>query len=279
MMNIGQKNIRNNVEAARNAGVHLAFFTGNEVYWKTRWENNIGTEDRTLVCYKEGTLGDGSLGERTCGNKCDPSSEWTGLWRTGGNYDAGKPENGLMGQISWVEYPAEIGVPSNYKKLRFWRNSSVANLSAGQTAFLGVNTLGYEWDYEQPQYASYNPPGRITMSSRTVNSLTHKLSLYRHSSGALVFGAGTVQWSWGLDGAHWGGTTTVSPEMQQATVNLFADMEVQAGSIQPGLTQNQFIYRSYSADSIHHFTYQWSYFFSPELRLLFQVMRLMPVEV
>ncbi len=25
-------------ENARDAGVHLAFFSGNEVYWKTRWE-------------------------------------------------------------------------------------------------------------------------------------------------------------------------------------------------------------------------------------------------
>ncbi len=32
---------RTNVEAARNAGVHLAFFSGNEVFWKTRWENSI----------------------------------------------------------------------------------------------------------------------------------------------------------------------------------------------------------------------------------------------
>ena len=60
----------------------------------------------------------------------------------------------------------------------------------------------------------------LPLSSTTVNSLTHKLSLYRHSSGALVFGAGTVQWSWGLDGAHWGGSTTTSTEMQQATVNF-----------------------------------------------------------
>ena len=30
---------RANVEAARNAGVNLAFFSGNEVFWKTRWEN------------------------------------------------------------------------------------------------------------------------------------------------------------------------------------------------------------------------------------------------
>ena len=47
---------RANVEAARNAGVHLAFFSGNEVFWKTRWENSIdgsGTTHRTLVCYKE----------------------------------------------------------------------------------------------------------------------------------------------------------------------------------------------------------------------------------
>ncbi|MGZ8550726.1 MAG: N,N-dimethylformamidase beta subunit family domain-containing protein, partial [Chitinophagaceae bacterium] len=232
------KGQRDNVEAARNAGVHLAFFSGNEVYWKTRWENNDGSEDRTLVVYKEGLMGDGSQGERACGFKCDAStSEWTGLWRTGGNYDAGKPENALTGQISWYEYPTSIAVPSGYKKIRFWRNTNVSNLSTGQTASLGINTLGYEWDYEQPQYASSYPQGRITMSSTTVNGKTHKLSLYRHSSGALVFGAGTIQWSWGLDTEHWGNPQVISPDMQQATINLFADMGVQAGSIQPGLVQ------------------------------------------
>ena len=47
---------RANVEAARDAGVNLAFFSGNEIFWKTRWENSIdgsGTAYRTLVCYKE----------------------------------------------------------------------------------------------------------------------------------------------------------------------------------------------------------------------------------
>ena len=33
---------RDNVEAARDAGVDLAFFSGNEVYWKTRWEPSTG---------------------------------------------------------------------------------------------------------------------------------------------------------------------------------------------------------------------------------------------
>jgi len=38
------------------AGVNLAFFSGNEIYWKTRWEPSIdgtSTAYRTLVCYKE----------------------------------------------------------------------------------------------------------------------------------------------------------------------------------------------------------------------------------
>jgi hypothetical protein len=168
------KDQRANVEAARDAGVHLAFFSGNEVYWKTRWENNDGSEDRTLVCYKEGLLADGSNEERACGSKCDPGSpEWTGLWRTGANYDAGKPENALTGQISWIEFPAEIGVPASYQKLRFWRNTSIASLAAGQTAYLGSNTLGFEWDPEQSQFASTYPTGRITMSSVVANAHTH----------------------------------------------------------------------------------------------------------
>ena len=58
---------------------------------------------------------------------------------------------------------------------------------------------------------------------------THHLTLYRAPSGALVFGAGTVQWSWGLDGEHDRGTTTPDPRMQQATVNLLADMGAQPG--------------------------------------------------
>ena len=40
---------------ARNAGVNLAFFTGNTMWWKTRWANSqYGNEPyRTLITYKE----------------------------------------------------------------------------------------------------------------------------------------------------------------------------------------------------------------------------------
>ena len=47
---------RTNVETARTNGVNLGFFSGNEIFWKTRWESSIdgsNTPYRTLVCYKE----------------------------------------------------------------------------------------------------------------------------------------------------------------------------------------------------------------------------------
>src|SRR4029077_13878356 len=98
----------------------------------------------------------------------------------------------------------------------------------------------------------FRPAGLMTMSATTFSTgehvITpwgtdvgpgtgnHKITLYRAASGALVFGAGSIQWAWGLDGTHNDTATTPSVPMQQATVNLFADMSVQPGSLQSGLT-------------------------------------------
>jgi hypothetical protein len=239
------KEERNSVEAAKAAGKNLAFFSGNEVYWKTRWENSVdgtNTPFRTMVCYKEGTLP--TPAELACGGKCDVSTlEWTGLWRDGCNYpgvvDACKPENALTGQISWDGIAGTISVPAAYKNLRFWRNTTVATLGTGATATLTNGTLGYEWDWYQ--YTSTYPPGRVTMSSTTLDGRVHNLSLYKDvTSKALVFGAGTVQWAWGLDANHdvnelsSGGPA--DQNTQQATINLFADMGAQPASIKSPLT-------------------------------------------
>jgi hypothetical protein len=231
------KEVRNSVEAARNAGKNLAFFSGNESYWKTRWENSTdgtNTPYRTMVCYKEGTLA--TPAENPCGGKCDPSTEWTGLWRDGCSFPSGnacKPENAMSGEISWDGTTGAIQVPAAYKTLRFWRNTAVATLGTGQTATMTAGTLGYEFDWEQ--YQGSFPAGRITMSNTSLNGHTHKLSLYKASSGALVFGAGTVQWAWGLDATHDRGSDPANASMQQATVNLFADMGVQPATLQSGL--------------------------------------------
>ena len=227
---------RANVEAARDAGVHLAFFSGNEIYWKTRWENSAdgsNTPYRTLVCYKEGIIG-----ENVCGEKCDPTPEWTGLWRSGCNYPGAggcNPENSLTGQISWQNSTTSIRVPATFRDHRFWRNTSVASLSPGDEVVMPNGTLGHEWNWEQ--FPDSYPNGRIVLSSTTSDGRTHKLSLYHHPSGAMVFGAGTIQWSWGLDNFHdvmpAAGT---SADMQQATVNLLADMGVQPQTLMAGLS-------------------------------------------
>ena len=239
---------RANVLAARNAGVNLAFFSGNEVFWKTRWEPSIdgsNTAGRTLVTYKE-THYDAPTDPQ------DPPT-WTGTYmdpRFSPPADGGQPQNALTGQLFAVNAgTTDITVPSSYSKLRFWRNTRVASLTSGQSATLdaGAGTLGYEWDVDADN--GFRPPGLMDMSSTTnasaqpftdfgsqttTQSTTHHLTLYRAPSGALVFGAGTVQWAWGLDSANPSGNTDSA--MQQATVNLFADMGAQPATLISGLT-------------------------------------------
>ena len=141
-----------------------------------------------------------------------------------------------------------ITIPYDDANLRFWRNTSIANLQPGQTATLTKNYLGYEWD-EAPDNG-FDPAGLVRLSSTTlpVNTYlldygnttgagvsTHNLTLYRAPSGALVFGAGTVYWSWGLSDNHDLVPTPTDPRVQQAMVNLLADMGIQPGTLQSGL--------------------------------------------
>jgi methionine-rich copper-binding protein CopC len=240
---------RTAVEQARDAGVNLAFFSGNESYWKTRWETSIdgsGQAYRTLVTYKESKAQ----------AKIDPAPVWTGAWRdpiVSPPYDGGRPENALSGTAYTVDRGADnVGTPitvsSDYSSLRFWRNTSVATLDPGQTATLGDSVLGYEWDEDLDN--GFRPAGLFDLSTTTQNVTqklqnntgatapgvaTHALTYYRAASGAHVFSAGTVQWAWGLDAAHDGRATAPDVNLQQATVNVLADLGAQPATLQSGL--------------------------------------------
>jgi len=265
---------RKNVEAARDAGVNLAFFAGNEVFWKIRYEQSIDgskTPYRTLVCYKETHSRIGPDEELQPGRKIDPMKNvWTGTWRDASpfNPEGPQPENALMGVIFTVnghQY-SSIKVPAAYGKMRLWRNTDVAKLKPGEVAILNGANLGHEWDEDMDN--GFRPAGIIHLSETTVNNVpyiqdwgsvydagtgTHHLTMYRARGGALVFGAGTVQWAWGLDAHHDRplgvpadrvnradiriGEDPRAPDVrvQQATVNLFADMGVQPKNLQPPL--------------------------------------------
>ncbi|MBX6315550.1 MAG: DUF4082 domain-containing protein, partial [Isosphaeraceae bacterium] len=242
---------RTNVETARDAGVNLAFFSGDVAWWKTRWESSIdgsGTSYRTLVCYKESYAN----------AKIDPTPIWTGAWpdpRFSPPADGGRPENALTGGFSSVDGTINFDrndpmtVPADDGRMRFWRNTSIASLPPGTAATLPAGVLGYEWDEDRDN--GFRPAGLIRMSTSSFTDVrylmnystvsgpeakaTHHLVMYRARSGALVFGSGTCQWSWGLDANHDLAGTPTDIRMQQATVNLFADMGVQPVTLRPGL--------------------------------------------
>ena len=239
-----------NVKAAADAGVNEAFLSGNQIYWDSALAPSLDssqTPNRTLVQYKD----------IWSGSQLDPNGTangGAGLFRDP-VYGPGTPENSLSGTIFTVDETGtldNITVPASMSKLRFWNNTSIASGNGGTLTGL----LGYEWDSDLNN--GFRPAGLIDMSSttETVNSLlldnglttgrgpaTHSLTLYRDpTSGALVFGAGTVMWSWGLDNQYApykGLTEPVSPAVQQSMVNLFAEMGVQPQTLQASLVLAQ----------------------------------------
>ena len=239
-------NQRANVEAARDAGVHLAFFSGNEIFWKTRWEASIdasSTDHRTLVSYKETHAND----------KIDPSPQWTGTWRDplGASLatDGGRPENALSGTIFTVDcctYPMQV--PAEAGDLRFWRNTSVASARRVR-APSPTGTLGYEWDedldngsrpggrdrpvVDDGERARAHPRPGIELRPRHRDALVdvaprRQRARVRGGDGPVVVGVST--------GPTTAAVRRPSTAMRQATVNLFADMGVQPGTLQAGLT-------------------------------------------
>ncbi|MCY4726965.1 DUF4082 domain-containing protein [Nocardioides sp. STR2] len=239
---------RANVEAARDAGVNLQFLSGNEVYWRTRYEPSMDsshTPYRTLVTYKE-------TWDRM---KSDPAPQWTGTWRdpryAPTSQGAGRPENALTGTMYQANYSdLPVTVSAEEGKYRLWRNTSLASLTTGQSRQLAPHTVGYESNEDIDN--GHRPAGLVRLSttvgptpeylrdygnSVTPGTTTHNLTLYRATSGALVFSAGSVQWTWGLDGEHDSPFLAEPPDirMQQAQVNLLADMNAQPSTLMGGL--------------------------------------------
>ncbi len=242
-----------NVQAAANQGVNLAFFSGNEIFWQTRLSPSIDSSaaaNRTLVTYKDTHFN----------TEIDPSGKATGTFEDPRLGSPAMPSNALTGTLFQVDglsttINSPITIPYGNTLLRFWRNTSVAATAPNQTASLESSLLGYEWDSSPDN--TFMPAGLINLSSTTVQdptayntnwgnvdtagTATNSLVEYRNpTSGALVFGAGTVFWSWGLSNQHDNSPSpfssdTSDPNVQQAVLNLLADMGVQPQTLQASL--------------------------------------------
>ncbi len=230
---------RANVTAARDAGVNLGFFSGNEIFWKTRWENS----HRTLVCYKE----------THANEKIDPESNvWTGTWRDPrfGPQDGKEPENALSGTIFMVDCGDDgdrsprgrrQAAPLAQHEHRLTRTRRNRDPRGGIRSATSGTKTSTTASGRRASSASPRPPRKCPRSSQDFGSTygpgtaTHHITEYRAPSGALVFSAGTVQWSWGLEGEHDRGESTPDDRMRQATVNVLADMGSQPQTLQAGL--------------------------------------------
>lgn len=238
---------RKNIEDARDAGVNLQFLTGNEGYWRTRYEPSPTDHNdyRTLVSYKE-----------TWANiKIDPSTQWTGTWRdprfSSAEQGGGLPENALTG-TAYVVNHGDLPVQVNDRegKLRLWRDTPLAAMQPDTVEDLAEHTVGYESN--ETLLNGFRPPGLIPLSTTTgevpeylqdfgnlvlPGQTTHHTTLYRADSGALVFSAGSIQWTWGLDEWHDGNGEAADERMQQAQVNLLADMDALPATLMDELVQ------------------------------------------
>lgn len=189
--------MRDRMERARDRGVHLGIFAANVGYWQIRLEPAAGgTKDRVMYCAKDGTL------DPVYDTAAD--ADLTVRFR---NLHPRRPEVSLVGMMMSAENVETDFVPLAEARGHWvFRDTGVAR---GRTRAIS-GLCGYEVDRSFAQdstYAGWSPPGLTVLArSRAAPPIgkptVTETTIYVAPSGAIVFSAGTMQWSWGLD--DWG---------------------------------------------------------------------------
>ena len=200
------REMRDNVEAARDAGVHLGFFSANSAYWQVRFEASAGsgTAERIMVCHKKA--------------KHDPiedKSRATDKWRSAA---LDRPEEQLIG-VMYAGDPVDADIV--VEAAQHWVFAGTG-LARGDTL---PGLLGYEVDCAQGR-----GPAKLEILAAspwtTLNDAAHHgvahMSLYTAPSGAVVFATGSIQWAWGLDDFNAPAlrSSRLCPAAQQITRNV-----------------------------------------------------------
>lgn len=202
--------MRQHVEAAKSAGIHLGFFSANTCYWQIRFEN----QNRTIVAYKDAALSSDPLA--TDGN---PSNDHrvTTKFR---DVPVMHPEESLIG-VMYVESQIDGDIVIDNPSHWVFANTG---LKKGDVL---KGLLGYEVD---AIVGAASPPGLVRLAhSPFVNTRGQSgfsdMTIHTAPSGAIVFATGTIQWSWGLD--SFGSPDRVlrdSPAAKQITRNVLNRM-------------------------------------------------------
>jgi hypothetical protein len=189
------KQMFDNAEAARAAGVNLAFFGGNDVYWQVRFEpSSTGTPDRVMVSYKNSP--------NNSFDTVDPVADPT--LRTVRFQDP--PVNRSSQTLLGLSFQ---GSTERSTKNTAFKPVNVASswIYDGSGYAEGDSTpavVGYEADrvdcqYPMPNYTSYTLVGKSPFTDIDGFTKDSNAALYQAPSRAWVFASGTMSWSWALD--------------------------------------------------------------------------------
>jgi hypothetical protein len=185
------KQMRDNVEAARNAGVNLGFFGANNAYWQIRLEpSSTNQPDRTIVAYR---------GATTANDPVYPlnPAESTLFFR---GAEINRPEASLLG-VQYIYNPVSSDMVVT--NCTTWICSGTGLL----TGDILPGLLGYEVDAIAPS----SPSNMVAVMSspfvcnNTFPGCADNPTLYSHmgyytaASGATVFSSGSMNWNFGLD--------------------------------------------------------------------------------
>ncbi|HSE58889.1 MAG TPA: N,N-dimethylformamidase beta subunit family domain-containing protein [Nitrospiraceae bacterium] len=204
--------MRAHVEGGRDRGVHLAFFSGNVCYWQIRLEPSTitGELDRTMVSYKDDAATRDPFARAESGKR----HLMTVRWR---DEPVNRPEESLIG-VMYDGNPVDADIVVT--KPDHWTMTGT-ELRPGDRL---PRLLGYEAD----RVFGSGPPGTTVLaeSPYTFEGRRHlaHMTIYAHHNGAIVFAAGTIQWSWGLDDFNVPNLrkSSLNPSVRQITKNVLA---------------------------------------------------------
>ncbi len=195
--------MRDAFEAARAAGTNLAFLGANIGFWQIRYE----ASDHTIVAYK---------------SKDDPltsRSEQTIQFR---DLTPPRPECQLLG------VQEDAGITSVGDAPRAYTVAAPQDPWFRGTGFTSSTVLpdlvGYEWDTITP---GCTPPDAVDLFHYEGGPSDADAVRYTAPSGARVFSAGSLQFTWGLDdfpSSFSGGSHPIVPGLEQFMRNALADL-------------------------------------------------------
>lgn len=199
--------MRDNVEAARDNGVNLAFFGSNVGYWQIRLDPSsiTGDPDRTIICYKNQNADPAS-------HSADISTRrlTTVKFRS---HPVDRPEDALVG-VMYETDPVQADLVISDASSWVFEGTGLKN---GDHL---PGLLGYEVD----RSFGHSPTGMQTIAHSPYafrgGTRYSDMTLYTTSSGSIVFAAGTMQWGWGLVDPGIDGKKFDNPAVRKATRNL-----------------------------------------------------------